>query len=386
VAKPAVQPGTPAHAQQAQAQQAQAQQAPAQQAHAQQPAGARPQVEVAFVLDTTGSMGGLLEGAKRKVWAIANQIARGQPAPLLKVALVGYRDVGDAYVTKRFDFTSDLDTAFSHLSGFTAEGGGDAPEHVGRALGEAVSKLGWSKDRQVMRLVFLVGDAPPAAREPEWNYRTWARAAAEHRIVVNTVRCGEDPATEEAWRTVARLTRGTFGTIDQAGGMVAVATPYDAELDRLNRELLARTRYAGAVEVRAANVARVQAMDALPAEAKAERTGYMKAAAGAAAAPSASSAPEAVGGAVDLTSAPERLESFADDALPEDLRALDKAARRRRVAELAGERRALEGQLAALTRQREAWRAKHVAVKADAFDAHVLRSVRAQAAGYGITY
>ena len=28
---------------------------------------AKPTVEVAFVLDTTGSMGGLLEGAKRKI-------------------------------------------------------------------------------------------------------------------------------------------------------------------------------------------------------------------------------------------------------------------------------------------------------------------------------
>ena len=32
---------------------------------------AKPVVEVAFVLDTTGSMGGLIEGAKRKIWSIA---------------------------------------------------------------------------------------------------------------------------------------------------------------------------------------------------------------------------------------------------------------------------------------------------------------------------
>src|SRR5688572_30028767 len=52
----------------------------------------RPTIEVVFALDTTGSMGGLLEGAKEKIWSIASEIARGQPTPILKVGLVGYRD------------------------------------------------------------------------------------------------------------------------------------------------------------------------------------------------------------------------------------------------------------------------------------------------------
>ena len=38
---------------------------------------AKPTVEVAFVLDTTGSMGGLIEGAKRKIWSIATASAVG---------------------------------------------------------------------------------------------------------------------------------------------------------------------------------------------------------------------------------------------------------------------------------------------------------------------
>ena len=60
----------------------------------------RPQVEVVFCLDTTGSMGGLIEGAKQKIWSISNQIVAGKPTPNLKVGLVAYRDRDDAYVTK----------------------------------------------------------------------------------------------------------------------------------------------------------------------------------------------------------------------------------------------------------------------------------------------
>src|SRR6188474_395988 len=84
-------------------------------------ASAKPTVEVAFVLDTTGSMGGLIEGAKRKIWSIARRIGEGRPRPDLRIALVAYRDRGDAYVTRTYDFTGDMDEVFAHLSEFRAE-------------------------------------------------------------------------------------------------------------------------------------------------------------------------------------------------------------------------------------------------------------------------
>src|SRR6478672_11899337 len=84
-----------------------------------------PQVEVVFCLDTTGSMGGLIEGAKQKIWSIVNQIASGRPAPEIKVGLVAFRDKGDAYITKVFDLTTYLDEVHKNLQGFKAEGGGD---------------------------------------------------------------------------------------------------------------------------------------------------------------------------------------------------------------------------------------------------------------------
>ena len=51
-----------------------------------------PQIEVVFCLDTTGSMGGLIEAAKQKIWSISNQIANGKPTPELKIGLVAFRD------------------------------------------------------------------------------------------------------------------------------------------------------------------------------------------------------------------------------------------------------------------------------------------------------
>src|SRR5580765_6900252 len=65
-------------------------------------AKAKPRIEVCFVLDTTGSMTGLIEGAKQKIWSIANEMVSAKPTPELKLGLIGYRDRGDEYVVKSF--------------------------------------------------------------------------------------------------------------------------------------------------------------------------------------------------------------------------------------------------------------------------------------------
>jgi len=347
----------------------------------------RPRIEVVFVLDTTGSMSGLLEGAKRKIYSIASRIAQGRPTPHLKVGLVAYRDVGDDYVTKRFDLSDDLDTVFAHLRQFEAGGGGDTPEHVGRGLGEAVSKLSWSQDREVMKAIFLVGDAPPAQRNDDWDFKVWAKKARDKHIVVNTVRCGGDAETEVSWRYVAKLTDGTFDSIDQSGGMVAVATPYDAELAKVNAELAAKTLYTGRKEVQAANKARAATMAELAPEAAAERISYMKKTrgSGSAGAP-ASSAPKAVGGAVDLVEAPAALADVRADELPTELQGLSQEARVAKVKALSEEKKALEKKAEKLAAEREAWLAKNATQKEDAFDANVMKGVKAQAARYGVTY
>ncbi|MES1166533.1 MAG: vWA domain-containing protein, partial [Pseudomonadota bacterium] len=121
----------------------------------------RPRMEVVFVLDTTGSMSGMIAGAKQKIWAIANKLKSADPTPEIRFGLVGYRDRRDAYVTKVFGLTGNLDEVYSNLYSYAAEGGGDTPESVNEALHKAVRDLQWSTDPEVLRVIFLVGDAPP---------------------------------------------------------------------------------------------------------------------------------------------------------------------------------------------------------------------------------
>ena len=129
--------------------------------HMATPPLARPKIDVVFVLDTTGSMAGLIHAAKEKIWSIATTMASAQPAPEIRMGLVAYRDRGDAYVTQVVDLSTDIDSMYAKLMDLQAAGGGDGPESVNEALAQAVGAESWSQDDSTYKVIFLVGDAPP---------------------------------------------------------------------------------------------------------------------------------------------------------------------------------------------------------------------------------
>jgi hypothetical protein len=197
-----------------------------------------PKIEVTFVLDTTSSMVQLIEGAKQKIWTIARQMAGGSPSPAIRLGLIGYRDRGDEYVTRTFDLTNDIDAIYGHLIEFRAVGGGDIPESVNQALHEAVTKLSWSKDPNTLRMIFLVGDAPPHMDYPDdVKYPEITQLAAKAGIIINTIQTGAIAQTTPLWQDIAAKGAGAYVQIEQNGGMTRITTPVDSELSRLSSEL-----------------------------------------------------------------------------------------------------------------------------------------------------
>jgi Mg-chelatase subunit ChlD len=175
-------------------------------------------------------MGGLIEGAKQKIWSIANDMISARPTPELKIGLVGYRDRGDDYVVKSFQMTDDIDAMYGHLRAFEAGGGGDMPESVNEALDEAVNKMKWSEDRSVLKLIFLVGDAPPHMDYADGpKYADVCRAAARKDLIINTVQCGDIAETTPIWKEIAKLSEGSYAAIAQSGNMAVVSTPMDGK-------------------------------------------------------------------------------------------------------------------------------------------------------------
>ena len=342
-------------------------------------------IEVAFVLDTTGSMSGLIEGAKRKIWSIANQLVSAQQATDVRFALIGYRDRGDTYVTSTYDLTNDLDSVYARLMQFQADGGGDGPESVNQALHEAVTRLDWSTSKDVYRVIFLVGDAPPHLDyQDDVRYDRTVRLARQRDITINAIQCGAWDETAQIWREIASTGMGTFAAIAQDGGMLATTTPMDDELVRLNRELAGTVIAYGREDERREAEAKVGNALRAPAAAAADRLAYLaKAGEGAVVTDSKD--------LVDHAASGGRVASVALEALPEPLRAMPAEKRQAFVDEQLAKRKQVQARIGQVTTERDAYLAKEeVKLRAegkdDAFDQRVNDAIKTQAARKGIAY
>jgi Mg-chelatase subunit ChlD len=348
----------------------------------------RPRVEVVFVLDTTGSMGGLIQAAKEKIWSIATSLAQAQAAPDIRMGLVAYRDRGDAYVTRVVDLSDDLDSMYATLMDFQANGGGDGPESVNQALYDAVHSLSWSQDDQTYKVVFLVGDAPPHMDyRDDVKYPETLAAARNKGILVNAIQCGQDSATTPTWQQIAQLGEGSYFRVEQAGSAVAITTPFDKKLAELSARLDDTRVYYGTAEEKAAQQRKLDATDKLHAAAsvasRARRATFNA---------SESGTLNFLGKGElvdDIASGRVDLPSVAPEKLPETLRALSPAEQEAFLRDKAAQRDELKQAIRQLSEQRAAYvknKLETAGGAGDSLDDKLYSAVREQAAKKGFVY
>ena len=347
----------------------------------------KPKVDVVFVLDTTGSMAGLIQTAKEKIWSIATTMSSAQQAPEIRIGLVAYRDRTDSYVTKVVDLSTDLDSVYAALMDFQADGGGDTPESVNAALYDAVHNMSWSQDEQAYQVIFLVGDAPPHMDYNEVRYPEIVASAIEKGIVVNTIQCGEIPMTVEPWTQIASLSHGEFFQVEQAGGAVAFTTPYDEEIAVLSAKLDDTRLYYGTAEEKEKMQGKVAATDKLNEGAsfasRARRGVFNASAGGKANLVGDNELVDAVAsGSVDL-------DELEEDSLPEALKPMARAEQEAYVVGLAEERAYLQRQIQDLSHDRDGYLAKKVEEAGgmkSSLDKKLYDAVKDQAGEAGLDY
>ena len=185
-------------------------------------------LDVLFLLDATGSMEDEIVQLKATLLSVSSRIADLPARPDLRFGMVTYRDRGDEFVTRVYDFKSDVAQFLDSIRGVEATGGGDTPESLNEALHDAVHEPEWRLG-DAIRLVFLLADAPPHL-DYQQDYDYAVEMAQAHRRgikIFSIASSGLDPQGEYIFRQIAQHTMGRFIFIVYAGGGGELVTPHD---------------------------------------------------------------------------------------------------------------------------------------------------------------
>lgn len=342
-------------------------------------------IELAVCLDTSGSMDGLIHSARQKLWTIVNDLAKAEPTPTLRVALLSYGNDGNnpenGWVKVETPFTEDLDTVSQMLFGLTTNGG---TELVGRVVQTSLQELDWRASAGALRMIFVAGNES-ADQDDQVAVRTICKEATERGIDVNSIYCvygDDDREVLPGWRELARLGNGEAAQIDQNNGTVVIATPYDQPLIQLSAELNETyIPFGAAGEAGCSNQ--------LAQDANAVQLNLANAASRA-----ATKAGKLYSCAWDLVDAVRigQVDLAAVDVkeLPEDMRALSYAQRVAKVDAMQQRRTELQSQINELDQRRQTLLTKELARQATTniggFDQAIRGAIRKRAEALGFTF
>jgi hypothetical protein len=306
-------------------------------------------VDLVIALDVSGSMSGLIDSARQRLWDVVNELGQAQTPVSLRIAIVSFGNPGygaeNGYVRINQGFTSDLDAVNETLFAFTTNGG---EEYVARAIHQSLTGLDWRNSANGLRVVFVAGNES-ARQDPQFPIAAVINDAKTRDVVINALYCGGDNDEVAAeWRDIPQMVGGFYASIDQdAAALANLATPMDDELLRLNQALNATYLAYGAKGKRAREN-----------QVRQDRNAESMSA------PAAASRVVAKAGSLyetsdwDLVGALEsgiRLEDIEEEALPESLRDLESEQRQATIDKLTDQRGRLKQEIASLDRDRRAW-------------------------------
>jgi hypothetical protein len=204
------------------------------------PAPGKALVQIAILLDTSGSMSGLIDQARTELWSIVNEFIFAEQngrAPEVQVALYEYGKSslsrGSGWIRQIVPLTTDLDKISEELFALRTNGGS---EYCGWVIREATQKLAWSSLPNDLKVIFIAGNEP--FTQGPVDYREACKAAVTKGVIVNTIHCGgEQQGIDGKWKDGAVLADGRHLNIDHNRQVVHIAAPQDQEIADLGLKL-----------------------------------------------------------------------------------------------------------------------------------------------------
>jgi von Willebrand factor type A domain len=341
-----------------------------------------PRIQMAILLDTSGSMNGLINQARTQLWKIVNELAtakRDGKTPRLEVGLYEYGKSSipksQGYLRRIVPLTDDLDKVSEELFALKTNGG---EEYCGMVIQAATSGLKWSASNGDLKMIFIAGNEPFS--QGPVDYKVACAAAIKKGITVNTIHCGPKAVgVRTGWQHGAQLADGSFSNIDQNRQVAAVTTPFDAKLNKLSSRINSTYVAFGKKPERAARRQRQVRQDKLAAKA-APAAGAARAEFKGKAAYSAS--------AWDLIDAIKagkvKLEDVKTELLPKEMQKLTPAERKAYLKKKADERQKIREEIKSLSAKRkkyiaDARKKEAEKSKATSLDEAVIKTIRTQA-------
>jgi hypothetical protein len=333
-------------------------------------------IQAAILLDTSNSMDGLINQTKAQLWKIVNELALARKngrIPQLQIALYEYGNNNlakkDGYIRQVVGLTGDLDRISDELFRLKTNGG---DEFCGQVIDQAVRELQWSREKDVLKIIFIAGNEP--FTQGSYDYKKSCRDAVSKGIIVNTIFCGNrEEGIRTQWKDGADLADGLYSNIDQNRSIAHMAAPQDDEISRLGR-VLNETYVAYGVkgkeakEMQSRQDANAQSMAA---PVLAERS-------------VAKASAQYTNSGWDLVDAsatdPGLSDKVEKEQLPQEMRDMNSLERKNYIAEKAGKRKEIQAQINTLNTERQKYLAEQQKKTGDnTLDQAVLGAIRKQA-------
>lgn len=196
-------------------------------------------IQIALILDVSGSMEGLISQAKGQFWWMVNELSKikkNKQKPIIQISLStfgNYQSEENGYLKLYSHLTTDLDSISEYLFGLKTQGN---IEYCGYAIESALERLQWSKSKEDLRIIFIVGNEP--FNQGNVDYLKVCKKAAKQKIIINTIYCGKtEEGIKNKWQIASKIAKGNFTTIDQDSIIKYGETFWDKKIIELNEKL-----------------------------------------------------------------------------------------------------------------------------------------------------
>lgn len=197
-------------------------------------------IQVAILLDTSGSMNGLIEQAKSRLWNIVNTLTTLKyegKTPEIEISLYEYGNSGlsseSNYIRQISPLSTDLDLISENLFSLRTNGG---EEYCGAVIQDAVTQLKWKDGNKNMKLVYIAGNEP--FNQGSIDYKVAVKNALKNDIYVNTIFCGNnEEGISTFWQDGAITGNGKYFNIDSNQRVQYISTPYDDQITKCNEKI-----------------------------------------------------------------------------------------------------------------------------------------------------